>query len=154
MFIIGSKKGHENTSICIAALGTCLIRNLIMVHRGERQIIGKISNSLLQNQQYSSLGGPSIEGAILVPEKKFNFFGAPIQKAPEQVLNLQRQLSSSMLGFVWHRSNLGILQGGLRSEKWTFLPNKCKLNSLGVPDELGSQIVLRIYSESQIFRVF
>ena len=24
-----------------------------------------------------------VEGAILVPEKKFNFLGAPIQKAPE-----------------------------------------------------------------------
>ena len=24
-----------------------------------------------------------LEGAILVPEKKFNFFWAPIQKAPE-----------------------------------------------------------------------
>ena len=52
-----------------------------------------------------------LEGAILVPEKKFNFFGAPIQKAPEQVLNLRWQLSSSILSFVWHRSKLGPLQG-------------------------------------------
>ena len=38
-----------------------------------------------------------VEGAILDPEKKFNYFLAPIQKAPEYVQNMWRQKSSSIL---------------------------------------------------------
>ena len=34
------------------------------------------------------------------------------------------------------------------------MPKKSKLKFFWVPDELWSQIVLRIYSESQIFRIF
>ena len=51
----------------------------------------------------------TLKGAILVPEIFFNFVWAPIQKAHEQVQNLRRQLSSSILSFVWHRSKLGPL---------------------------------------------
>ena len=43
--------------------------------------------------------------------KKTYFFWPPIRKAPEQVLNLRRQLSSSILSFVWHWSKLGLLLG-------------------------------------------
>ena len=59
---------------------------------------------------YSNPSHCPLEGAILVPEKKFSFFLAPIQKAPEQVINLRWQLSSSILSFVWHWSKLGPLQ--------------------------------------------
>ena len=50
----------------------------------------------------------TLDPAILVPEKKVNFFGAPIQKAHEYVLNLRRQLSSELFRFVAHMSKFGI----------------------------------------------
>ena len=75
-------------------------------------------------------------------EKKSTFF-APIWRAPEQVLNLRRQLSSSILSFVWHRSKLGPFAV---HNTPSFLPKKYEYAQfVQVPDKLGSQIVLRIY---------
>ena len=86
--------------------------------------------------------------------KKVNFFGAPIQKAPEYVVNLRRQLSSSIFWFAPHRSKFGIFTVTKHPSIRAFVPKKRNLKFFCVPDELGSQIVLRIYSESQIFRIF
>ena len=78
------------------------------------------------------------------PRKKVNFFGAPIQKAHEYVLNLRRQLSSSLFRFVAHRSKFGIFTVTKHPSIRAFVPKKSNLKFFCVPDELGSQIVLRI----------
>ena len=50
--------------------------------------------------------------------------------------------------------NSGVFPVTKHPFKRAFMPKKSKLNFFWVPYELGSQIVLRIYSESQIFRIF
>ena len=85
-----------------------------------------------------------IDPAILVPEKKVNFFWAPIQKAHEYVLNLRRQLSSSLASVAAHRSKFGIFTVTKHPSIRAFVPKKSNLKFFCVPDELGSQIVLRI----------
>ena len=86
----------------------------------------------------------TIDPAILVPEKKVNFFWAPIQKAHEYVLNLRRQLSSSLASVAAHRSKFGIFTVTKHPSIRAFVPKKSNLKFFCVPDELGSQIVLRI----------
>ena len=86
----------------------------------------------------------SLDPGILVPEKKVNFFWAPIQKAHEYVLNLRRQLSSSLASVAAHGSKFGIFTVTKHPSIRAFVPKKSNLKFFCVPDELGSQIVLRI----------
>ena len=84
--------------------------------------------------------------------------GASIKKAgsaahalssvePEPKAQLKDQsLSSSPAQLSWTLD--------LCTEKWTLLLKKVSSNFFWVLDELGGQIVLRIHSESQIFRIF
>ena len=65
-----------------------------------------------------------VEGAILVPEKKNQLFGAPIRNALEYVLNLRRQLSSSILRFAAHTLNFGIFTVTKHPFKRAFMPKK------------------------------
>ena len=67
---------------------------------------------------------------------------------------MRRQLSCSILRFVAHTLNFGVFPVTKHPFIRAFLPKKSKLKIFWVPYELGSQIVLRIYSESQIFRIF
>ena len=64
---------------------------------------------LLQNKVLIYKFLEQFRGGHTGPRKKINFFGALIQKAHEYILNLRRQLSSSILSFVWHRSKLGLI---------------------------------------------
>ena len=57
-------------------------------------------------------------------QKKFNIFWAPIQKAHEYVLNLRRQLSSSILRFAAHTLNFGVFPVTKHPFKRAFLPPK------------------------------
>ena len=58
---------------------------------------------------HSFQGAMHNRGGHTGPRKKIQLFWAPIQKAPEYVLHLRRQLSSSILSFVRDRSSLGLL---------------------------------------------
>ena len=62
---------------------------------------------------------------------KIQLFWAPIQKAPEQVLHLRRQLSSSILRFVAHPLNFSVFAVTRHTFKRAFLPKKSKLNFWG-----------------------
>ena len=68
-----------------------------------------------------------LEGAILVPPQKVNFFGAPIQMAPEYNLNLRWQLSSSILRFAAHTLNFGVFTVTKHPFKKGFYAKKSKL---------------------------
>ena len=96
----------------------------------------------------------SMRGGHTGPRKKVQLFWATIQKAHKYVLNLRRQLSSSILRFAAHTLNFGVFPVTKHPFKRAFMPKKSKLKFFWVPDKLGSQIVLRIYSESQIFIIF
>ena len=72
--------------------------------------------------------GYSIDPGILVPEKKVNFFWAPIQKAHEYVLNLRRQLSSSLASVAAHRSKFGIFTVTKHPSIRAFVPKKVTSN--------------------------
>ena len=113
----------------------------------------KMAPNLISIIRFSSYYDYSLDPGILVPEKKVNFFWAPIQKAHEYVLNLQRQLSSSLASVAAHRSKFGIFTVTKHPSIRAFVPKKSNLKFFCVPDELGSQIVLRIYSECQCFRI-
>ena len=88
------------------------------------------------------------------PRKKYYFFWAPIRKAHEYVLNLRRRLIWMIFKHAGHPPKFCRFTVTKHPYLRALTPKKSKRKKKYVPYELGSQIVLRIYSESQIFRIF
>ena len=95
-----------------------------------------------------------LEGAVLIREKNTTFFWAPIREAHEYVLNLRRRLIWMIFKHAGHPPKFCRLTVTKHPYLRALTPKKSKRKKKYVPYELGSQIVLRIYSESQIFRIF
>ena len=93
-------KGHEEEKSAPHSGHVCSI--------WQKKLITGLFHQLLLLKLKLQLVDLFNRGGHTGPRKKFNFFGAPIQKAHEYVLNLRRQLSSSILRFAAHMLNFGV----------------------------------------------